>query len=137
MWTCPHCGVKLVTRNGSHACGDHSIAKFLRGKDAVSCALFDRFVELVAACGPYDVAPAKTRVAFLAQVRFASVNRVGKGTIDIHFVLPRVVEHPRIRRVEHLGKLHVHHVRLADVTDCDNRLGAWLRASYVEYGRGD
>jgi hypothetical protein len=26
-----------------------------------------RFVELIAACGPYDVAPAKTRVAFLAQ----------------------------------------------------------------------
>jgi hypothetical protein len=32
--------------------------------------LFERFVALVAACGPYAVAPAKTRVAFL--VKFAT-----------------------------------------------------------------
>jgi hypothetical protein len=129
---CPRCGVQLVARNLSHSCGDYSIDKFLRGKTAAERALFERFVALIPR--PYSVAPAKTRVAFCAQVRFASVNRVGSGTIDIHFVLPRVIEDPRVRRIDHLGKLHVHHVRLARAEDCDAQLAGWLRAAYDEYG---
>jgi len=124
--------VKLLARNLSHACGDHSIEKFPRGKDR---KLFDRFVKLIAACGPYDVAPAKTRVAFLAKVRFASVNRIGDGFIDVHFVLPRVVKSTRFRRVEHLDKLHVHHLRLETARDFDSELARWLRESYREYGQ--
>src|SRR5262245_46246637 len=31
-----------------------------------------------------------------------------------HFVLPRSIDSPRFRKIEHLGKLHVHHVRLRD-----------------------
>ncbi len=129
---CPRCGVQLVARNLSHACGDYSIEKFLRGKTAAERALLDKFVALIPR--PHTVAPAKTRVAFCAQVRFASVNRVGNGTIDIHFVLPRVIEHARVRRIDHLGKLHVHHVRLERAADCDAQLAAWLKAAYAEYG---
>jgi hypothetical protein len=50
-------------------------------------------------------------------------------------VLPRVIDSPRFRKVEHLGKLHVHHVRLKDRRDFDRELAAWLRQSYVEYGQ--
>jgi len=64
LWECPRCGARLVARNLSHSCGDHSIEKFLRTKAKRGRALFERFVALVAACGPYHVAPAKTRVAF-------------------------------------------------------------------------
>lgn len=135
LWTCPRCGVKLVARNLSHACGEWSIARFLDGKTDAGRALFERFVALIAACGPYDVAPAKTRVAFLARVRFASVNRVGRDSIDVHFVLPRALASPRFRRVERVGKLYVHHLRLARARDFDRELRAWLRASYAEYGQ--
>jgi hypothetical protein len=134
LWTCPRCGVKLIARNLSHSCGDHSVEQFLSGKSDIGRALFAAFVDLVAKCGPYDVAPAKTRVAFLARVRFASVNRVGKDSIDVHFVLPRALRSDRFRRVERLGRLHVHHLRLARAEDFDGELLAWLRASYVEFG---
>ncbi len=134
LHTCPTCGVKLVVRNLSHSCGDFSIAKFLDGKSTAGRALFDRFVRAIAACGPYEVAPAKTRVAFLVAVRFASVNRIGDDSIDIHFVLPEALESPRFKRVEHLGKLHVHHLRLTRPKDIDRELRGWLRRSYVEYG---
>ena len=134
MWTCPKCGVKLVSRNLSHSCGDFSIEKFLAGKSARGRALFDRFVQLIAGCGPYDVAPAKTRVAFMTKVRFASVNRVGDDSIDVHLVLPRAIESARFRRVEQLGKLYVHHLRLSDDADFDRELAGWVRASYHEYG---
>ena len=135
LWECPRCGAKLITRNLSHACGDHSVEKFLDGKTDTSRDLFARFRALIAQCGPYEVAPAKTRVAFMAAVRFASVNRIGPDSIDVHFVLPRIIESPRLRKVEHLGKLHVHHVRLRDPRDFNRELAGWLCQSYREYGQ--
>jgi hypothetical protein len=135
QWECPRCGAKLISRNLSHACGNHSVEKFLEGKSDVGRGLFGRFLDLIAQCGPYELAPAKTRVAFMAAVRFASVNRIGPDSIDVHFVLPRTIESPRLRKVEHLGKLHVHHVRLRDRRDFDRELADWLRQSYSEYGQ--
>lgn len=90
---------------------------------------------MIARCGPYRRAPAKTRVAFVADVRFASVNRVTEDAIHVHFVLPRVVASPRLRRVDDLGSLHVHHLRLERPADFDRELQGWLLASYREYGR--
>ena len=135
LWECPRCGVKLIARNLSHSCGAWSIEKFLEGKTDTGRDLFERFVMLIAKCGPYEVAPAKTRVAFMAAVRFASVNRVGPDSIDVHFVLPRTIESRRLRKVDHLGKLYVHHLRLGDRRDFDRELADWLSQSYREYGQ--
>jgi hypothetical protein len=135
LWTCPRCGAKLVVKNLSHACGDYSVEKLLANSSAHARALFAGFVELISACGPYEVAPAKTRVAFMAQVRFASVNRLGAESIDVHFVLPRAVDSPRFRKVEQLGRLFVHHLRITELGELDRELGDWLRSSYREYGQ--
>ena len=134
LWKCPRCGAKLVSRNLAHSCGDYSIEKFLAGKSEAGRMLFQKFVALIGKCGPYETAPAKTRVAFLSKVRFASVNRVNDDTIDVHFVLPRALKGRRFRRVEQLGKLYVHHLRLGRAEDFNDELLEWLRASYVEYG---
>jgi hypothetical protein len=134
LWKCPRCGAKLVSRGLSHACGDYSVKQFLQEASPHTRKLFGRFVELVAACGPYEVATAKTRVAFMASVRFASVNGVHPTHIDVHFVLPRPLSSPRFRRIEQLGKLHVHHLRFADTREMDTEVQQWLRQSYAEYG---
>jgi hypothetical protein len=134
LWKCPRCGVKLVSRGLYHACGNYSVEQFLKETSPHTRQLFSRFVELIAACGPYEVAPAKTRVAFMACVRFASVNRVRPTHIDVHFVLPRLLFSPRFRRIERLGKLHVHHLRFADASEMDGEVQQWLRQSYGEYG---
>jgi hypothetical protein len=135
LWECPRCGAKLVAKNLSHACGPYSIEKFLEGKSEIGRDLFRCFVTLIEKCGPFEVAPAKTRVAFMAAVRFASVNRIGNDFIDVHFVLPRAIDGRRFRKVEHLGKLHVHYLRLRDRLDCDRELARWLKQSYREYGQ--
>jgi Domain of unknown function (DUF5655) len=111
------------------------VKAFLQGASSHSRALFSRFVELIAACGPYQVAPAKTRVAFLASVRFASVNRVRPTHLDVHFVLPRPLVSPRFRRVERLGKLYVHHLRFGQAGELNAEVQRWLRQSYREYGQ--
>jgi hypothetical protein len=134
LWECPFCRAKLVFRGLSHACGRYSVEKFLAGASMHAQQLFSRFVELIAACGPYEVAPAKTRVAFLASVRFASVNRVRPTHLDVHFVLPRPLSSPRFRRIERLGKLYVHHLRFVDEREMDDEVQRWLQDSYAQYG---
>jgi hypothetical protein len=135
LWECPRCGTKLIAKNLSHACGDYSVEKFLAGKSEHGRDLFRRFVALIARCGAFDFAPAKTRVAFMAKVRFASVNRVSEGHIDVHLVLPQALESPRFRKVEKIGNVYVHHLRLSDRRDFDRELAGWLRRSYAEYGQ--
>jgi hypothetical protein len=110
------------------------VERFLAGHSAEERALYRRFVARVAAAGPYQVAPAKTRIAFLSQVRFASVNRLGPRGLDVHLVLPRRLPGPRFRRVERLGKLFVHHLRFTALEEIDAEVAAWLAASRAEYG---
>jgi Domain of unknown function (DUF5655) len=110
------------------------VERFLAGHPDAEVALYRRFVALVEATGPCEVAPAKTRVAFLAQVRFASVNGLGRRGLDVHLVLPRRLESPRFRRIERLGKLFVHHLRFTAPEQLDLEVAGWLRASRDEYG---
>jgi hypothetical protein len=49
-------------------------------------------------------------------------------------VLPRALRSPRFRRVEQVGRVFVHHLRLTEPAELDGQLGAWLKASYREYG---
>jgi hypothetical protein len=86
-----------------HACGDYSVEGFLEGKGNRARELFDGFERLVAACGPYEVAPAKTRVAFMGRVRFAGVNAISERGMTIAFGLPRPMRHPRVRKIEDFG----------------------------------
>ena len=132
--SCPRCGVKLLHPRQSHACGPYSVELFLAGSTAAQRDLYRRFVDLVAASGAYDVAPAKTRVAFLAQVRFASVNGLGPKGLDVHLVLPRRLQSPRFRKVERLGKLFVHHLRFTAPEQLDAEVAGWVVASRIEYG---
>lgn len=74
-------------------------------------------------------------MAFLAAVRFASVNRVRPTHLDVHFVLPRPLLSPRFRRVERLGKLYVHHLRFGQASELNAEVQRWLRQSYREYGQ--
>ena len=133
LWKCPRSGVELVSRGLYHACGNYSVEQFLKETSPQARQLFSRFAELISECGPDEVAPAKTRVAFMASVRFASVNRVRPTHIDVHFVLPRLLSSPRFRRIERLGKLHVPHLRFADASKMDGEVQEWLRQSYGEH----
>jgi hypothetical protein len=74
-----------------------------RGKGTRSRELFERFEDLIASCGPYEVAPATTRIAFMARVRFAGVYAISDRGMTIAFSLPSPIEHPRIHKIEHIA----------------------------------
>ena len=130
LWTCPKCGALLVTRNMWHACGDYSVERFLAGKGPLARALFARFEDLVRACGPVTVAPAKTRVAFMVRVRFAGVSRVSEQGMTCSFELRGRLESPRIQRVEQIEKWFVHTLRFRSPDELDEEVLGWLREAY-------
>jgi hypothetical protein len=118
-----------------HGCGDYSIEGFLEGKGEWARELFDRFESLIAACGPYEVAPAKTRIAFMGRVRFAGVTAVSDRGMTIAFGLPRPLRSGRIRAIDHYPPAwHVHTMRITSVEELDDELLGWLRESYHQMG---
>lgn len=131
LWSCPKCGAKLVGRNLWHACGPYTVEAFLAGKGPQARALFQRFVELVGRCGPCELAPAKTRVAVMVRVRFASVSSLSERGMTIAFGLRRRLHHRRIRRVEQLGQWFSHVLRVSAPEELDEELLGWLKESYA------
>jgi hypothetical protein len=131
LWTCPRCGRKFVSRNLWHSCTDSTVDGFLAGKGPEALALFRRFEELVAQCGPYHVSPAKTRIAFMGRVRFAGVTRVGSREMTCSFALPYALASSRIATVkEVVPGWHVHQLRITVPEELDEELLGWLRESY-------
>jgi hypothetical protein len=131
MWTCPHCQQQFYNRNQSHSCGQYSVDGFLENKSERSIELFWYFLAEYKRIGVFELHPVKTRVALLAQMRFASVNRLGKDFLDGHlvlidsnpdkFVFHKIdnlnnrffVHHFRIYREEEIGATFRHYMRLA------------------------
>jgi Domain of unknown function (DUF5655) len=137
MWRCPSCGRSFAAARQVHTCrplGD--LDAHFRGADPTVREIFDRIVAEVAALGPVEVLPEKTRVALHARMSFAAfVPR--RHRLDGHLVLARTVESPRFHRVEVYSAHNVlHAVRLSSPDDLDDEFRGWLAEAY-RVGRQD
>ena len=131
LWTCPTCGAKLVTRNMSHSCGLASLEEWKARMGPRARRLYSGFVELIAGCGEYHVAPAKTRIAFLARVRFAGITALSEDGMTCAFALPRPLHSSRFVKVEEVVPgWWVHRLRITKVEQLDATMLTWLRKSY-------
>ena len=131
LWTCPKCGRKLVGVNMWHSCSTATVAQFLRRAGERERALYRGFERMIAACGPYHVSPAKTRIAFLARVRFAGVGAIGPRGMTITFALPRPLRSVRFAKVwEIVPGWWAHRLLVTAPRQLDRELQGWLRESY-------
>lgn len=131
LWTCPKCGRTFANRNQSHSCGRYSINAYLKGKSPEAIALFHRFSQMVADCGPFIYAPARTRIGFQVRMIFAAVWLRGP-IMHGHVVLARRIEHPRFSSIDSISPgNHVHHFRISLLPELDDEVAAWLREAYV------
>jgi hypothetical protein len=131
LWHCPRCGVGLLTKNLWHSCGRATVEDWRRRMGPRARALYDRLEAMIAACGPYERAPASTRIAFLGRVRFAGVTAASEAGITINFALPEPVRAARFARVyEVVPGWWVHRLRITDPDQLDAQLQRWLKRSY-------
>jgi hypothetical protein len=100
LWICPKCGARFVTKNLWHSCGKATIADWEARMSPHARSLYQRFEQMIANCGEYHVAPAKTRIAFLGRVRFAGVTGVSETAITCAFAMPQPLASTRFVKVE-------------------------------------
>jgi hypothetical protein len=113
-----------------HSCSDATVERFLRRAGPRERALYRRFERMIAACGPYHVSPAKTRVAFMARVRFAGITSIGPRGMRVAFALPEPLASARFEKVEEVAPgWWAHRLRITASSQLDRRLQAWLRRS--------
>jgi len=70
LWTCPKCGHQFVTPNMWHSCTTISLDEAFSQSTPIMREAFDRYVELIARCGPVTVIAQKTRIVVMGRVRF-------------------------------------------------------------------
>ncbi len=131
LWTCPKCGNQFVNKNQYHSCKRYNLSDLFAGKPARIRRLFDRFRQMVEACGPVKVLPYRDKVGFMMRVRFAgAVPR--KRWLDVGFWLPRRVEHPRFFKIETIApNANVHLLRITEPEQLDEQVAAWIQEAYA------
>jgi hypothetical protein len=132
LWQCAQCGRTFANRNQTHSCGRATLEHHFARKPASIRTLYDHFVALIRTrCGPVEVLPEKTRIAFHVRMSFAQLTPRQRW-IDGHFVLDRPTSSRHVRKVERYGpRSHVHSFRLLDVADMDDDFVTLLQAAYV------
>jgi len=131
LWTCPRCGRMLVGRKMSHSCSEATADDFLRRASAAIRDRYDRLEAMIAACGPYRVSPPKTRIAFMAKVRFAGVTAVNHRSLTPSFALPAPLSSSRFLDVKEIVPgWWAHRMRVTTREDLDDELQGWLREPY-------
>jgi hypothetical protein len=131
LWTCPRCGAKFVTKNLWHSCGVATLDDWKARMGPGARELYDRFEQMIAACGEYHVAPAKTRIAFMGRVRFAGITSLSEKGMTCGFAMPRPLRSPRFAKVEEVGPdWWIHRLRITDVRQLDKEVQSWLCDSY-------
>ena len=114
-----------------------TIDDHLRGKPAASLALYDAFVALVAACGPYTISVSTSSITFKGVRRgFAGAKPDARGLTG-YLDLQRPVEDPRLgSAAPYESRLFVHRFRVTQASELDETFAGWVGEAYA-VGRGD
>ena len=110
-----------------------TVEDHLAGKDPAVVALYDKFVRLIMACGPFEYAVAKTAISFKGTRRGFAGAVLTARSLDGHLDLQRRIEgDPRIRRASpYTKRLFVHHFRVFSPEELDAEFAGWVREAYA------
>jgi hypothetical protein len=108
----------------------------LRGRDPAVVRLYERFVELVRACGPFEISVAKTAITFKGSRRGFAGAKPKDRWLDGYLDLAREVRDPRILRASpYTKRLFVHQFRVTKLGELDKQFARWVRDAY-DVGQG-
>jgi hypothetical protein len=109
-----------------------TVDRHLQDKPADVIALYDRFIELVDAYGPFTYSVTKTAITLKGRRRGFAGLKPKKASLDGYLDLERRVEDPRIRRSgAYTKRLFVHQFRVVALAELDEEFAGWLREAYA------
>jgi hypothetical protein len=113
------------------AAEEWSVERHLDDKPTHVVDLYERFVMLVAACGPCTVSVTKTAIAFKGTRRGFAGAKPRDSSLDGFLDLQREVRDERFLRISrYTQKLFVHQFRITDSAQLDQTFAAWVEEAY-------
>jgi len=135
LWTCPKCGQKFVTRNLWHSCGLATVADWKKRMTPKVRDIYDRFESMIANCGEYYAAPAKTRIAFMGRIRFAGISKMTADGVMCNFALGAPLSSKRFDKVhEIVPGWFAHYMWITDAKQLDAQVQRWVKRAYRTMG---
>ena len=109
-----------------------TVERHLRDKPEQVVRLYDRFIELVEACGPFTYSVTKTAISLKGSRRGFAGLTPRHASLDGYLDLQRRVEDPRIRRSSpYTKRLLVHHFRIPGPSELDAEFAEWVAEAYA------
>jgi hypothetical protein len=113
-----------------------SVERHLDGLPQSISDLYERFISLVEACGPFTYRVTKTAITLKGERRGFAGAKPKARWLDGYLDLLRPVRDERIRRVApYTKRLFVHQFRIIDSAQLDLEFAGWIREAY-EVGAG-
>jgi Domain of unknown function (DUF5655) len=109
-----------------------TIERHLQGKPEQIAALYDRFIRLAEACGPFVFSVAKSAITLKGSRRgFAGVTP-RQSSLTGYLDLQRRIVDARIQRSNpYTKRLFVHRFRVVALDELDDEFGTWLCEAYA------
>lgn len=124
-------GARFVQKTPWHSCGIFSVDDLLKGESQKSIGLFRNLVTSFKEIGPVTLHPAKTRVALMVQVRFASINRLGKDFINGHLWLRKKPGSKKFYRIDVLSRNDfICHFKMEEEGFIDMEFRKYMKQAY-------
>ena len=109
-----------------------TVERHLQGKPDQIVALYDRFIELAEACGPFACSVAKTAITLKGSRRGFAGAKLTQSSLTGYLDLQRRVTDPRITRSSpYTKRLFVHRFKVVALEELDHEFGAWLCEAYA------
>jgi hypothetical protein len=101
-------------------------------------SLLRQLLELVEACGPFDLERTRVGFAFHGKRRVFGSAKLGRSGVRGHLVLPKPIrDDPRFTKIEPpTKKLYFHGFLIRDADDLDASLGRYVHTAY-RVGQGE
>lgn len=136
MWTCPKCDQKFVKNNHPHSCNERTVDDFLKGKSVHTVGLFHFFIDEYKQLGDFVLHPARSRIAFAAQIRFGYIHQLGKDFLDVVLTFNKPYNDNlcfyRIGEVPG-GKYYQHYLRLMQKEDVNDEVRKFMKMA-LDFG---
>jgi Domain of unknown function (DUF5655) len=109
-----------------------TVERHLRDKPEKVLALYDTFIRLAEACGPFGYAVAKSAITLKGSRRVFAGVTPRQSSIVGYLDLQRRVVDDRIRRSSpYTKRLFVHRFRVVALEELDDEFASWLGEAYA------
>jgi hypothetical protein len=97
----------------------------------VIVALYQRFIEMAEACGPFSYRVTKSAITLKGTRRGFAGAKPTQRSLDGYLDLQRELRDPRILRASpYTGRLFVHQFRVTSLDQLDGVFHGWMREAY-------